>query len=277
MKIELARCIPDPMRQGMTAEAMALAYDASTNLGKAAVLHAIAAVMESIGDPVEKFWIEDGAGRRRTYKIEQALAVVENPAVFRYLWTLPESERKNRRSRWLTAAAIDNIAVNRATLFFALPRGVAQEFTPHLTLIRLLAQADIAPQYGFGYRREYGGPDYFAVGYVSNARARNPAEHPDRYRYARGLLLDVFPMNVLSDIHLQQRLGGASFREWILRNTGAESLLQIGPRSFAWFVPAACTAFISAQLREFGLIIRGRSATSARTLNRMGSSVRYQC
>jgi hypothetical protein len=74
MKIELARCIPEPMRQGMTAEAMALAYDASTSLGKRAVLQAIAAVMESIGDPVGKFWIEDGAGKRRTYKIEQASA-----------------------------------------------------------------------------------------------------------------------------------------------------------------------------------------------------------
>jgi hypothetical protein len=274
MKVEWARYIPETSRDEMTAEALALAYDASTNLGKRAVIDAIAATMNSLGNPLEKVWIEDANGKRRTYKVEQALAVLGQQANFRYLWAIPESERRNSKSRWLTAATIDNIAVNSATLFFALPRGLAKEFVPHVTLLKLLAQADIVPQYGFGYTREYGSPDYFSVGYayksgiraieqadwvrlsaLSNDRAGNPAEHPDRYRHARRLILDVFPMNVLSDVHLQQKFAGASFREWILQNTGLESLTQIGPRCFAWFVPASRTAYLSAQLKEFGLTI----------------------
>jgi hypothetical protein len=295
MKMEMARCIPETSRDEMTAEALALAYDASTNLGKRTVIDAIAATLNSIGNPLERIWIEDANGKRRTYKVEQALSVLGEQANFRYLWAIPESERRNSKSRWLTAATIDNIAVDRATLFFALPRGLMPQFVPHVTLLKLLAQADIVPQYGFGYTREYGSPDYFAVGYayksgiraidqadwvrlsaLSNDRAGNPAAHPARHRSARRPILDVFPLNVLSDIHLQQKLGGVSFKEWILQNTGPESLAQIGPRCFAWFVPASRTASVSAQLKEFCLTMRDRSEACALKAGRIGSSVRYQ-
>jgi len=94
----------------MTAEALALAFDASTNLGKRAVIEAIAATMDSIGDPIERIWMEDANGRRHTFQVEQALAVLGDPANFRYLWALPASERRNSKSRWMTAATIDNIA-----------------------------------------------------------------------------------------------------------------------------------------------------------------------
>jgi hypothetical protein len=272
MAIERARHIPESSRGEMIAEALALAYDASTPIGKRAVINAIAATMNSIGDPLERIWIEDTSGKRRTYLLEQALALLGNQVDFRYLWAIPQSERRNSKSRWLTAAAIDNITVNGATLFFALPQGVTTEFEPHVTLLKLLAAADAVPQYGFGFAREYGSPDYFAVGYVyksgvremdqvdgarlsagSNDRTRSPAQHPGRYRDVRRPILDVFPLNVLSDIHLQQKLGDASFKEWILENTGPESLTQIGPRCFAWFVPASRTARMSAQLQKFGL------------------------
>jgi hypothetical protein len=274
MKIEWARYIPETSRDEMTAEALALAFDASTDLGKRAVIDAIVATMNSLGNPLERIWIEDANGKRRTYKVEEALAFLGNQANFRYLWAIPESERRNSKSRWLTAVTIDNIAVNSATLFFALPRGSAKEFAPHVTLLKLLAQADVVPQYGFGYMREYGSPDYFAVGYayksgiraiepadwvrlaaLSNDRAGSPPEHPDRYRHARRLILDVFPVNVLSDIHLQQKLGDVSFKDWILQKTGLDSLTRIGPRCSAWFVPATRTASVAAQLKDFGLTI----------------------
>jgi hypothetical protein len=275
MIIKKARSIPETSRDEMTAEALALAYDANTNLGKPAVIDAIAATMDSIGNPLERIWIEDAAGRRRTYTVEEALEVLGNQTNIRYVWAIPESERRNNKSRWLTAATIDNIAVNSATLFFALPRGLAKEFVPHVTLLRLLAQAHIVPRYGFGYTREYGVDcDYLAVGYAyqrgtrtrdeadwvrlsagGGDRARKPTERADQIRRARGLILDVFPMNVLSENHLQQKVGGTSFKEWILQNTGPESLQRIAPRCFAWFVPAGQTSSVSAQLNEFGPII----------------------
>ena len=276
MAIERARRVPESDRGEMVAEALALAYDAGTPIDRSAVVNAIATTLNSIGDPLERVWIEDTHGKRHTHKFEQALPLLGNRGDFRYLWAIPQSERRNSKSRWLTTAAIDNIAANGATLFFALPQGLTTEFGPHLTLLKLLAQADAVPQYGFGFARVYGSPDSFAASYVhksgvremgqadsvrlsaaGNDRRRNPALHPDRCRDAVRPILDVFPLNVLSDLHLQQKLGDASFKEWILRNTGPESLTQIGPRCFAWSVPPSRTAPVSAQLQKSGLTLAG--------------------
>ena len=231
----------------MVAETLALAYDTSTNLGKRAVIDVIAAAMDSIADPLEKVWVEDATGKRRTYTVQQALAALGDRPSFRCLWAIPQSERRNSKSRWLTALTIDNITTHGATLFFALPRDRAKEFGPHVTLLRLLVEADIVPQYGFGYAREYGDPDSFVLGYLGKGGISRPA---------RQRILHVFPLNVLSDTHLHQRLGSESFKEWILRNTGPDSLLQIGPRCFAWLVRAAQTVSIAAQLKPFGITMR---------------------
>jgi hypothetical protein len=271
MQIERARSIPEAQREEMTAEALALAFDAGANLGTRAVIDAIGATMSSIGNPLEKIWLEDATGRRSTYTVEQASALLGNEAGYRYLWAIPQSERRNHKSRWLTVATVDNTTVNKATMFFALPRGVTQEFAPHVTLLKHLARADIVPRYGFGYAREYGCPDYFAVDYACthgkkaldrsewvrraasiNARADGPVAFPDPPRQVRSLLLDVFPLNILTDAHLQQRLGDESLKEWIMEETGPASLMEIEPRCFAWFVPPARTFSLATQLRRLG-------------------------
>ena len=274
MSIERARCIPETARSQMTAEALALAFDANTDLGTRAAIEAITAAMNSIGDPVERIWLEDANGRGHTYKVDQAVALLERQPDFRCARAIPESERRNSRSTWLTAVIIDNMAVAGVTLFFALPGGMTKQFAPHITLLKSLAQIDVVPQYGFGYMREYGSPDYLAAGraykhrtrsidhadggrpsVLNNDRDGNQVESAEAYRHAHRLIPDVFPLNVLSDSHMQQKLGGTTFKEWILQNTGLTSLTQIGPRCFTWFVPPSRTAALSAQLNEFGAII----------------------
>ena len=271
MQIERARSILEAQREAMTAEALALAFDASANLGKRVVIDAISATLSSIGNPLEKVCVEDATGCRRTYAVEQELALLDNEPDYRYLWATPQSERRNHKSRWLTVATVDNTTINKATLFFTLPRDVTQEFAPHVTLLGYLARAGMVPQYGFGYARECGCPDYFTVGYAYtygkraldhsewirraapiNGRADDSLKSPEPLRQARSLLLDVFPLNVLTDTHLQHRLGDQSLKEWILETTGPASLMEIGPRCFAWFVPPARTFSVATQLRRLG-------------------------
>lgn len=271
MQIQRARSTPEAQREEMTAEALALAFDAGANLGKRAVIDVISMTMSSIGDPLEKVWLEDATGRRHTYTVEEVLGLLDDQPDYRYLWAIPQSERRNHKSRWMTVATVDNTTANRATLFFALPRGVTEEFAPHVTLLKHLARADMVPNYGFGYAREYGCPDYFAVGHAFthgkkaldrsewirraasiNRRAYAPGEFPEPPRQPRSLLLDVFPLNVLTDIHLQQRLGDQSLKEWITEESGPASLMEIEPRCFAWFVPPARTFSVATQLRRLG-------------------------
>jgi hypothetical protein len=261
---ERARTIATFARHEMTA--MALLYDASIKLGKRAVIDAIVATLDSLGDPLDKIWIEDASAGRRTCTVDEARAVLDGQAGFRYLWALPMSERRNKRSNWLSAVMVDNLAVNSSMLFFALPRGLSREFGPHVALLESLMEAAATPQYGWAYTCQYDNPDYFAFDYAYNTRvklieqpkwqrqllsnherASNP-DQPDRRRRAGGLILDVFPMNILSDLHLRQKIGDSSLKEWILLNTGSDSLTQISPGCFIWRVPAAQTAAVATQL-----------------------------
>jgi hypothetical protein len=275
MGIPKARLVSESERNAMTAEALALAFEPGATLDKRAVVEAMAAALESVGNPLERVWIEDAGGKRHTYNSEQAIAYVSGGAEVRNMWAFPESERGNSKARWLTAATLSNLEKTSTILFFGLPQGLAMEFAPHVTLLKRLVQAAVVPRYGFGYAREYGlGPDYFSVGYAyrsgaaeidqkdwirltawSNDMVGDPTDRPDRYRHARGLILDIFPMNVLSDIHLRQPVGSLTLKDWILGNTGPESLIEIGPTCYCWFVPAAKMAEISARLDEFGLLI----------------------
>lgn len=269
MPIDRATSIPEARREEMAAEALALAFDAGANLGKRAVVDAIRATLRSIGNPLEKIWLEDAKGRRCTYSVERALALLGEDANYRYLWATPQSERRNHKSRWLTVATVDNTTAKQATLFFALPHGVTEEFAPHITLLKGLAGAGVVPHYGFGYVREYGCPDDFAVRYAythgkkaldrskwirgvasTPERTHDRAEFSGPPRQGPRLPLDVFPLNVLTDLHLQQKLGNQSLRDWIIENTGPASLLEIEPRCFAWFVPPARTASLATQLRR---------------------------
>lgn len=278
---ERARTIATFARHEMTA--MALLYDASIKLGKRAVIDAIVATLDSLGDPLDKIWIEDASAGRRTCTVDEARAVLDGQAGFRYLWALPMSERRNKRSNWLSAVMVDNLAVNSSMLFFALPRGLSREFGPHVALLESLMEAAATPQYGWAYTCQYDNPDYFAFDYAYNTRvklieqpkwqrqllsnherASNP-DQPDRRRRAGGLILDVFPMNILSDLHLRQKIGDSSLKEWILLNTGSDSLTQISPGCFIWRVPAAQTAAVATQLEQLGLTLRDPAMAVSRS------------
>lgn len=271
MKPMKRACAVSTMARGeMHAAAITLAYDASINLGKPAVIDAIATTLDALGDPLDRLWIEDASARRLTCTVDRALALLSHQMAFRYLWAAPVSERCNTRSKWLTAVMVDNIAVQSSILFFALPRGSAEGFVPHVTLLKSLTQVGFIPQYGWAYTCQYDKPDYFAFDYAYNNRVqliehtdwrRLCVSNPDRGQRACGMILDVFPINVLSEIHLRQKLGDVSLKEWIQENTGPESLMQIAPGCFTWSVPAAHTAAVSARLARSGLTIHGGAET----------------
>jgi hypothetical protein len=274
MQIDKARRISTAARDAMSADALVLVYDASAKLGRQVVIDVIAAVLDSIGDPLEKLWIENASAGRRTYDIAEAAPVLSDPTGCRYLWAIPRSERRNSKSRWLTAAMIDNVAVDTSILFFASPRSTAPEFMAHRRLLESLVRAGITPQYGYGSTCQYDKPGYFAFDYAYNSRVPTIA-HADWARacalsdarvgqQARSPILDVFPLNVLSDAHLRQRVGASSFKEWIVLNTGSNSLAQIGPGCSAWFAPRARAAQLSTQLKAFGLTLdQNRQPTPA--------------
>ena len=259
MNIDRARRTSTAARNAMTAEALVLVYEGGANLGRRAVIDAIASVLNSIDDPLEKLWIEDTSARRRTYEVTEKRSLPGDQVALRYLWAIPRSERRNKKSRWLTTAMIDNVAVDSCILFFALPRSAAPEFMAHRILLELLVRAEITPRYGYGSLCQYDKPGYFAFDYAYNNRVPAVA-HAEWARACalsndRAPILDVFPLNVLSDVHLRQKVGQTSLKDWILQTTGPESLMQIGPGCSLWSVSNLRISYVSAQLKALGLTI----------------------
>jgi hypothetical protein len=83
----------------------------------------------------------------------------------------------------------------------------------------------------------------------------DPQKFPKRHRHAKGMILDVFPLNILSDVHLSQHVNGVDLRQWILQNTGADSLLGLSKRCFVWLVDEVDISRLSGALAGAGLIL----------------------
>jgi hypothetical protein len=268
--------ISESARSGMISESMVLAFRPGTNLASVSVVAAIADAMAAIGDQLQRIRIETGDGKKHTHSVADIGGSLSASGEVKYLSAFPRSEIGNSQARWLTTAIAFNNSQNARTLFLGIPVAPNRErFAPHLVFLRSLLSHGLMPQYGFGFYREYGfGPDYFAIGHVFNTTARDmdpadwnrigawaaeragdPATHPRRHRYLKGLVLDVFPMNVLTNVHLETDVRGIPLKTWIAQTTGPGSLLQIGEDCFAWNVPLTRTVEISERLDEAGLVI----------------------
>lgn len=234
MPIQRAKDVPEGERNEMVAESLALVFDPATNLGAPEVIQSLTRTLSAMGDPLHKIWLERTDGKKGTYAIEDAIPLLAHKQDFRFYHAIPKSEVGNSKSKWLTAAIAFNESPNRK----GLPESHGkQRFAPHSNLLRdLVLHAGVAPRYGFGFYRQFGlGPEYFVVGHgfggiseqVDWIRIRewgheisgDRDKHPNRHRYERGLILDVFPMNVLTDAHLRQKVGDISFHDWTPRAT----------------------------------------------------------
>jgi len=268
--------VRESVRGEMIADCLVLAFGANVDLGVEGVLDAITEVLTYAADPLVKISIEDSKGKKRTYAVDEAKLILRERHGFRFFRAIPRSEVGNLAAAWLTAVLAYCYSQNAKTLFLGVPKlHESETLRSHVKLVEALVARAIVPQYGFGFEREYGlGPEYFASGVVFNAtskevkqtdwsritawgdeRAGSPEAHPRRHRYTRGMILDVFPMNVLTDIHLRQLVFEVSLMDWIVQRTGRQSLVEISEKCYLWNVQIEDCAPISTVLRDAGLII----------------------
>lgn len=259
----------------MLSESLALVFQPSINLGTADVVAALSSEMSAAGDPLQSIWTELDNGKKMTVAVDEAITLLKRHPTFSVFQAIPQSEIGNNKNNWLSAAFAYNVSPNAKTLIFGVPEQDGRApFSRHIALLREMAARGIAPEYGFGFRREYGlGPMHFAMGHVLetgdrkasqsdwvrivawNAETSGSRESSKRYRYEKGLMLDVFPLNVLTDVHLDQHVAGSTLHDWIVQETGPDSLSQIADRCFVWSVPPVETARLSIALDGSGLII----------------------
>lgn len=83
----------------------------------------------------------------------------------------------------------------------------------------------------------------------------DPRLHPRSYRHERGMLLDVFPINLLSPNHLEQRVGDVSLQQWIQGFSEKSSVVELDKGFAVWTVPEQSIESARKALQKAHLII----------------------
>lgn len=141
--------------------------------------------------------------------------------------------------------------------------------------LSLLATPHSSIGYGIGYERDgRKGPEAYAHGLevqfegldIDDEESRRmdmwwrecsapQAGEPDRRRHLAGMIRDVYPVSVLSPVHLAQKVGHRNFGEWIGAAAGRGTLTPIGAGNSLWAVPKVGIPAVRAELKAAGLVI----------------------
>jgi hypothetical protein len=74
-------------------------------------------------------------------------------------------------------------------------------------------------------------------------------------RYRTGHLRDIYPLNILSSIHLQEKILNQSLENWIKSSPLHGDLKPLTDKLWSWWVPQENIASITQALKDTGLII----------------------
>jgi hypothetical protein len=123
-------------------------------------------------------------------------------------------------------------------------------------------------RYGLGYFRSFDlGPDIYAAGMVTGiGYSKEEMAEADRIgawfrermaqnRHLSGYLRDVYPLNVISDKHLSQRVGGVRLADWIGRSSARGTLRQLPGGATLWRIDEANVEGVRNTLAPTGLLI----------------------
>jgi hypothetical protein len=134
-------------------------------------------------------------------------------------------------------------------------------------LLEGIAQTVRIP-YGIGYLRSFEfGPSFYAAGMVTGiGYSKEEMAEADRIgawfrermaqnRHLSGYLRDVYPLNVISDKHLSQRVGGVRLADWIGRSSARGTLRQLPGGATLWRIDEANVEGVRNTLAPTGLLI----------------------
>jgi hypothetical protein len=124
------------------------------------------------------------------------------------------------------------------------------------------------PVYGIGFQRPFSkGPDLYAygmaagLGYSGTDRTEMNRigawmrERMAQNRHKNGMLRDVYPLNLLTRVHLSQEVERHSLSDWINGTRERGELVDLGHEQWVWRLPNASVESVRSSLRAAGLII----------------------
>ena len=163
---------------------------------------------------------------------------------------------------WRALAYID---IGRGNCFLGLPQSVESAPSVVLHSLHLLTEEFLPVDYGIGYYfQSSSGPDFFAVGIIANpARFDTEAmaegdrvakwgyEMDGPRRYLAGWFRDAYPANILSQLHMDARVGDGG----LLRDAGVGDFFPMGEGTWSWEILERDIPRARELLRQTGRVI----------------------
>jgi hypothetical protein len=78
---------------------------------------------------------------------------------------------------------------------------------------------------------------------------------PAPFRHLGGMQRDVYPLNVLTQPHLDRSVGGQPLEKWVAADGGRGRLWKVADGVWVWVVPPASLPFVQAKLASEGLLV----------------------
>lgn len=123
-------------------------------------------------------------------------------------------------------------------------------------------------QYGICYQREFKkGPALYAYGFTAGLGydesdmnekgliSKWLHDSYDKSSYLEGYMRDIYPLNVLSNAHLNKHVGEQPLKEWVLRTSERGTLEQLNESCWIWEVNTRDTANIRCVLGAHRVLI----------------------
>lgn len=128
--------------------------------------------------------------------------------------------------------------------------------------------AFVKPQYGIVYQREFEkGPQSYASGVIEGLDRQKDLEertkitkwaHAYNYSdgsYKTGDLRDIYPLNFLSQPHLDRKVGTLTLEQWINSSKKHGELKKLADNFWSWWIPAEFIPSVREALSSTGIIL----------------------
>lgn len=124
------------------------------------------------------------------------------------------------------------------------------------------------PQYGIFYQREFKkGPAWYAGGVIQGLDRTKDFEEREKIGkwgnaycfadggYKTGDLRDIYTLNFLSQLHLDQKVGDLTLEQWINSKEAHGELKKLAENFWSWYVKPAYIPYIREVLRPTGFVL----------------------
>ncbi|MEN8237136.1 MAG: hypothetical protein ABFQ95_06310 [Pseudomonadota bacterium] len=158
---------------------------------------------------------------------------------------------------------------NRSTLVMCWSDRVQEFIKGYLESFITELNQFVSPRYGYCFQRRFAhSPTFYTVGIIGCEGEDEPSEEEEREitkwgnefsysdgTYKAGDLRDIYPLNILTQPHLDRDVYGQSLKDWIESSPEHGDLKKLTDTLWSWWVPKEKIQSVREELSNTGIIL----------------------